>query len=388
MKLLLVVGARPNFVKAAAIVPALEQHPEFTVELVHTGQHYDYHLSQVFFEELTLPAPRYHLNVGAGTQVGQTAAIMLALESVLAMARPDLLMVVGDTNSALGAGLAGVKSGVPTAHVEAGLRSYDRMMPEEVNRITLDAAVDWWFPPSRDAEAYLLRIGCRSDRVHMIGNVMIDTLLRYLPNAIARKVPARMHLTSQEYAVVTVHRPANTGSRVFLSVLVASLEIVSEQLSLVLPAHPRLQAALEQAGLWERLSTHPRIRLIPPLSYLDFIGLLRDARLVLTDSGGVQEETSVLGVPCLTLRDNTERPITISEGTNRLIGTDPAVLPMRVEEVLSSSSAKPGLPEGWDGSAGARLARVLLSMASTRLQPQEFEITPDLDMRRKHSVAH
>lgn len=359
MKLLHVVGARPNYMKAAALVRAARA-AGLDQMLVHTGQHYGASMSDVFFEELGLPEPDRHLAVGSGSHGEQTARIMMAIEPVLEEMRPDWLVVVGDVNSTLAATLTAAKLGVRVAHVEAGLRSFDRTMPEELNRVVTDALADLLLTPSPDADENLRREGREPAAIRRVGNVMIDILDAQLGEARARRAGARLGLARNGYAVATLHRPANVDDVPSLTRLLSILGEVAGELPVVLPLHPRTRARIDAAGL----SVARGLTLQEPLGYLDFLSLLDGARLVLTDSGGVQEETTALGVPCLTLRDNTERPITISEGTNQLVGSDGSGLLAVLPEALRAGARRDQIPVVrpalWDGHAAERVIAALL----------------------------
>ncbi len=354
MRVLHVVGARPNFVKAAPVMRALEGSAEQT--LVHTGQHYDAEMSTVFFDELDLRRPDVDLAVGAGSQTAQTGRIMLRLEPVLDRCRPDACVVYGDVTSTLAAALAAAQRGVRVAHVEAGLRSRDRTMPEERNRVLTDHLADWLLAPSADASRNLAREGVPAGRVHLVGNVMIDTLARLLPRADAGPVLRRLGLApGAGYALATLHRPSTVDDPGVLEGILGVLAGLSASVPVVLPVHPRSRANLD-AARWRRRGLH----LTGPLGYLDFLSLEKSAAVVVTDSGGVQEETTWLGVPCLTVRDDTERPVTVTEGTNTLVGRDPARLCAAARAALEDG-ARPGRgPVLWDGRAAERIARVLV----------------------------
>lgn len=353
-----VVGARPNLPKAAPVVRALAEKG-VSQRLVHTGQHYDRQLSEVFFSQLDLPEPELNLGVGSGSHAQQTAAIMVKFEQRLLARRPELVVVYGDVNSTLAAALVAAKLHVPVAHVEAGLRSFDPSMPEEVNRVVTDRLSDLLFATSPEAAANLGREGVEPGRVYLVGNPMIDPLLANLHRldpADARSAHGLMGF----YAVATLHRPANVDDEVEVAALVKALHQVCEAVPVVLPLHPRGRRALEAAGMF----THPGVRVTEPLGYLDFLSLVRGAAVVITDSGGVQEETTVLGVPCLTVRPNTERPVTISHGTNRLVTREN--LPYAVTECLAAGRPDTWpVPPLWDGRAGERIARVIDDHLST-----------------------
>jgi UDP-N-acetylglucosamine 2-epimerase (non-hydrolysing) len=349
-----VAGARPNFMKVKPVMDALEERGA-QVALVHTGQHYDAAMSEVFFAELGLRPPDHHLGAGSGSHAVQTSRVMTAFEPLLADLAPDVVVVVGDVNSTLACALVAAKAGVRLAHVEAGLRSRDRSMPEEVNRLVTDRVSDDLFAPSADAAANLEAEGFGPEQVHLVGNVMVDTLLANTGRAAARGTLARLGLEPRRYGLVTLHRPANVDDPATLAALLPALAEVSRHCPLVLPAHPRVAGRLRDAGL------PPTVTVIPPAGYLDFIALQASARLVLTDSGGVQEETTVLGVPCLTLRDNTERPVTVTEGTNQIVGRDPDRIVKTARAVLDAPPPAPRRPALWDGQAGRRIAAVLVN---------------------------
>ncbi|MBT0994615.1 UDP-N-acetylglucosamine 2-epimerase (non-hydrolyzing) [Cellulomonas sp. DKR-3] len=354
-----VTGARPNFPKAAPVVAALRARQVEQV-LVHTGQHYDDKMSEVFFRDLRLPRPDINLGVGSGTQAGQTAAIMTALETVFLERRPAMVVVYGDVNSTVAAALVAAKLQIPIAHVEAGLRSFDWTMPEEVNRVVTDRLSDVVLATSPDAIAHLAHEGVPAERIHLVGNPMIDTLLaardRFTPDVVAA-----LGLPDEPYAVATLHRPGNVDDPADVAALVAAVHAVADQVRVVLPLHPRGRGRLEDAGLLD----HAGVSVTDPLGYLDFMGLVDGAQLVVTDSGGVQEETTVLGVPCLTLRPNTERPVTITHGTNRLVTRE--ALPQAVADALAAGrpAAWP-VPPLWDGHAGERIADVLVAELRAR----------------------
>ena len=356
MRVICVAGARPNYMKVKPVMDALEEHG-VQVILVHTGQHYDPAMSEVFFADLAIRRPDHFLGAGSGTHAVQTCRVMTAFEPLAAELAPDVVVVVGDVNSTLACALVTAKLGMPLAHVEAGLRSRDKSMPEEINRLVTDRLSDHLFAPSADAVANLRAEGVPAEQIHLVGNVMADTLLANTSRAVARGTLARLGLEPGQYGLVTLHRPANVDDPAVLGELLTALaEIARSVCPLVLPAHPRVDGRLRGAGL------PASVRIIPPLGYLDFITLEVSARLVLTDSGGVQEETTVLGVPCLTLLDYTDRPITVTEGTNRLVGRDPDRIVAAVREVLADPP--PPAPRAsalWDGKAGARIADVMCS---------------------------
>jgi UDP-N-acetylglucosamine 2-epimerase (non-hydrolysing) len=359
-----VAGARPNYMKVKPVMDALGTSGAEVV-LVHTGQHYDPAMSEVFFADLGIRAPDHQLQVGSGSHATQTGKVMAAFEPLIGQVRPDVVVVVGDVNSTLGCALVTAKSGALLAHVEAGLRSRDWAMPEEINRVVTDRVSDFLFAPSPDAVGNLRSEGYREDQIHLVGNVMVDTLLANLDRALARDTVSDLGLRAGEYALVTLHRPANVDDPGALAPLLAALGELARVCPVVLPAHPRAAGQLRDIS--------PRVQVIPPAGYLDFIALQAAARLVLTDSGGVQEETTVLGVPCLTLRDTTERPITLTEGTNQLVGRDPERI---VKTALSVLEAPPPrrAPALWDGHAGQRIAAVLLADRGPEGHPRPTDL--------------
>jgi UDP-N-acetylglucosamine 2-epimerase (non-hydrolysing) len=361
MRILHVVGARPNFVKAAPVMAALAAHRDAAQLLVHTGQHYDLMMSEVFLEELSLPRPDVNLEVGSASHASQTAQVMLRLEKVLLNRRPDLVLVYGDVNSTLAAALVCAKLGIPIGHVEAGLRSFDRTMPEEINRVLTDQMADLLFTPSADGDENLVREGVPRERIHRVGNVMIDTLARLLPLAVQRWDDRLASTVPGQYALVTLHRPSNVDDPTSLSRTVNALARISERLPVLFPVHPRTRARLDAAspdiGTAE---ARDGLHLMEPLGYLDFLALMRHAAVVITDSGGIQEETTFLGVPCLTVRENTERPITITLGTNTLVGQDNGRLCQEVDRVLQGHGKRGQIPPLWDGHAADRIAEVVI----------------------------
>lgn len=359
MQITCVVGARPNFPKVAPILAAAAERSDIKCRLVHTGQHYDERMSTLFFTELGLPAPDVYLGVGSGTHAAQTARVMLAFDEVLDQGETDVVLVVGDVNSTLACALVAAKRGIAVAHVEAGLRSGDRTMPEEINRILTDQLSDYLFTTERSAAGNLQAEGIPAERTFFVGNVMIDTLFLNRERARESRVLERLHVTPRGYALCTLHRPSNVDSRRDAENTVRALEVLCAQLPVVLPLHPRTRSKLESFGLLERVQALPGIAIIEPQGYLDFLALMDNARVVLTDSGGVQEETTALGVPCLTFRENTERPITVTEGTNQLIGLSPQRLAAALDALLSQPSKDYRAPELWDGRAAHRILDVL-----------------------------
>jgi UDP-N-acetylglucosamine 2-epimerase (non-hydrolysing) len=360
LSLLLVAGARPNFMKVAPLMREFRAHPDlFDARLVHTGQHYDEAMSAVFFDDLEIPKPDVHLGVGSAGHAVQTARIMEAFEPVLLADRPDWIIVVGDVNSTLACTLVAAKMAppVPVAHVEAGLRSGDRTMPEEINRIVTDALSDLLFTTSPDADRNLRREGVERRRIHRVGNVMIDTLRRSVAKSDGSDVMRRRGI-APPFALLTLHRPSNVDDEAALRRIVGALEEIGREVPIIFPAHPRTARRLETFGL--RLGG---VRVIEPLGYLDFLHLQKRAALVLTDSGGIQEESAILGVPCLTLRENTERPVTVTHGTNRLVGSDPRLIVREALRILKAGRRRRRPIPLWDGRAAARIARVFARLA-------------------------
>jgi len=369
-----IVGARPNFMKIAPLMRAFAASPTIEAVLVHTGQHYDRAMKAAFFDQLAIPEPDVDLGVGSASHAVQTAEIMLRFEPILDERRPDALLVVGDVNSTIACALVAAKKGVPVVHVEAGLRSYDRTMPEEVNRVLTDQLSSLLFTTERLAQKNLELEGIEANRIRFVGNVMIDTLLAHRARASsARDVLRRVgipeeRIPSGKFALVTLHRPSNVDDPETLGRLVDTLADLSVELPLVFPLHPRTRGRLEQGGLLQR--AEQVMVLLPPLDYLDMLGLMLEARLVLTDSGGIQEETTALGVPCLTLRDNTERPITVEQGTNTVVGSDRKRILEAARDVLQSGGKAGRIPELWDGHAAERIAAELSNWLSASRQRQ------------------
>jgi len=383
MKAILVCGARPNFMKIAPLLRAIDRHNASSqgnpIEpiLVHTGQHYDYEMSQVFFRDLELPKPDIYLGVGSGTHAEQTARVMIEFERVLLKERPDLVVVVGDVNSTLAAALAAVKVNIPVAHVEAGLRSYDRTMPEEINRLLTDQVSDYLFTHSRDADENLNREGIPQEKIFFVGNVMVDSLLFNKARAEQSQILAQLKLAEKGYALLTLHRPSNVDEKHSLTNIMGAITEISERIPVVFPAHPRTQKKLREfdldhhatiiassdefKDLNKRNKLNDQLLITPPLSYLDFLKLEMYAKFVMTDSGGIQEETTVLNVPCLTVRDTTERPITVTRGTNVLVGNNPRKIIEEASRILASKSKSPSHIELWDGITAERIVSVLVN---------------------------
>jgi UDP-N-acetylglucosamine 2-epimerase (non-hydrolysing) len=354
-KLIHVVGARPNFMKVAPVMDALKQCAIGQQILLHTGQHYDANMSDIFFHQLGLPQPDINLEVGSGSHAWQTAQIMVELEKFIAEQEPDMVLVYGDVNSTVAASLVCAKLCIPLAHVEAGLRSFDRTMPEEINRIVTDQLADMLFTPSGDGDENLLREGIPANKIFLVGNVMIDTLVRLLPQAKQHwsLQAEKMGISEKSFGLVTLHRPSNVDDPQALLQIMAALDEISQQLRLLFPIHPRTVKKLSDLG-WQPKSE--AFSLVPPLGYLGFVAIMSHASLVITDSGGIQEETTYLGIPCLTVRENTERPITTTVGTNKLVGQDMDRLRQEVELLRQGKGYKGHVPPLWDGQAGTRIA--------------------------------
>lgn len=362
LKVINVVGARPNFMKVAPIVEVMKRRErEFAPLVVHTGQHYDSMMSDAFFRDLNIPKPDVHLEVGSASHAAQTAAVMERFEPVLLREKPDWVLVVGDVNSTLAAALVCAKLGVKVGHVEAGLRSRDRAMPEEINRLLTDQIADLLFTPSVDADENLRAEGVPEERIRFVGNIMIDSMFQQLARAKASNIRQELGVSDQEYGVLTLHRPSNVDDLDTFARILGALEQISESLPIVFPVHPRTRKTIVAFGLDGRIGRNPRLRLLDPLGYVDFLGLYSRARLVLTDSGGLQEETTVLGIPCLTLRENTERPITVEMGTNTVVGTDPEKITSAAFAALNGSIVKDRhVPPLWDGHTAERIVEELV----------------------------
>jgi UDP-N-acetylglucosamine 2-epimerase (non-hydrolysing) len=374
-KILISVGARPNFMKAAALLGALRKYPEFIPILIHTGQHYDNGMSDTFLKELDLPRPSIYLGVGSGTHAEQTGKIMIAFEKICLSTKPDLVIVVGDVNSTISCALAAAKLCLPVAHVEAGLRSFDRTMPEEINRIITDQVSDLLFTSCEDANLNLIKEGIPEDKIYFVGNVMIDTLKKHIGAAGQSKILKSLALKKngkiKKYLVLTLHRPPNVDASTILTGIIGALLELPPDAPVIFPIHPRTLKQLREFNLIKKMTYTEDISIgkindkcssiigTPPLGYLDFLCLISQASLVLTDSGGIQEETTFLGVPCLTLRNSTERPITIKEGTNLLIGNDPDRIKNITMRVMKRGIPRKKVPKYWDGRASERIVEIL-----------------------------
>jgi len=379
LKLILVAGARPNFMKIAPLVKALEKSARadkhITWKLVHTGQHYDNTMSRIFFDELDIPEPDVHLEVGSATHAVQTAQIMIAFEKVCLVENPDMIIVVGDVNSTVACSLVAAKMGIKIAHVEAGLRSYDRTMPEEINRVLTDALSDYLFTSCEDAHDNLLKEGIDKKKIFFVGNVMIDTLLAFKRKSDESTIMRQLGVENsagelRNYALLTLHRPSNVDNRENFVVLISALKTVSQKIPIIFPVHPRTRKQIEAFSMSKNFNScesmsenRSGIFCVDPLSYLDFVKLMSHAKLVFTDSGGIQEETTILGIPCITLRENTERPVTVTEGTNALAGTDPEKINKYTDDILCGAWKKSRVPKLWDGKAAERIVSILKNYA-------------------------
>lgn len=364
MSIALVVGARPNFMKIAPIEREFSSRGVETL-LIHTGQHYDHNMSDVFFEDLNMRTPDIHLNVGSASHAVQTAKIMISFEEVCNEHKPEMVLVVGDVNSTIACTLVAKKMGIPVTHVEAGLRSFDMEMPEEINRILTDSVSDLLLTPSRDGDENLRKEGVEEERIKFVGNIMIDSLFDAVKRTEVRAFDIGVELPTSGYGVITLHRPSNVDEPEVLKNLVEVISELSEEIEMIFPAHPRTKIRLDNNGLTTILDDNPRIHLIEPLGYLDFVTLISKSSIVLTDSGGLQEETTALGIPCLTIRENTERPITITEGTNQLVGINPEMIRQGFANAFQSKGdADQPCPEYWDGKTASRIADAVLGFLS------------------------
>jgi UDP-N-acetylglucosamine 2-epimerase (non-hydrolysing) len=360
VRILVVCGARPNFMKIAPLIDAFRRTGRIETTLVHTGQHYDKRMSELFFRQLGIPEPDINLEVGSGSHAAQTAEIMKRFEPVLLDRRPNWLVVVGDVNSTLACALVASKLGVRVAHVEAGLRSFDRTMPEEINRLLTDAISDALFVSEPSGVENLRAEGVPDERVYFVGNVMIDALLKHRARAAQSNILAELGVKPRQYVAVTLHRPSNVDNAESLTEIVTAFEDIARQCAVVFPMHPRTARKAAQWGLDDRLRRISGMHMPPPLGYLDFLCLMSQAAAVITDSGGIQEETTILGVPCLTLRDNTERPVTITHGTNRLVRAERTAIVDAFTTCRAAGETQRIVPELWDGNAADRIAAILV----------------------------
>jgi len=359
VKIALVVGARPNFMKVGPVYFELKKHSRYTPLLIHTGQHYDKNLSEIFFEQLGFPKPDVYLGVGSGTHGVQTAKIMIAFEQFLLQEKPDLVLVAGDVNSTVACAIDAVKLHIPVAHLEAGLRSFDRRMPEEINRIETDCISSMLLTPSEDADENLLREGISKDKIFLVGNAMIDSLMQYEKKAERTSIIKDIGIKKHSYALITLHRPSNVDDKENLEIILDAFSEIAEKIPLVFPIHPRTRKQLAVFGLEEKANAIANLKLIEPIGYLDFLKLEKYAKFVLTDSGGIQEETTVFKVPCLTLRENTERPITIELGTNQLVELNKDAIVQKVNDILEGNCKMGSIPPLWDGHTAERVVQVM-----------------------------
>ncbi len=362
MKIINVVGARPNFIKIAPLMAEYRRRKNINAILVHTGQHYDDKMSNLFFSDLGIPEPDINLDVGSGSHAVQTAEIMKRFEPVLVEYKPDLVVVVGDVNSTIACGLVTTKLQIKLAHVEAGLRSFDRSMPEEINRILTDAISDLLFCTEQAGVDNLLAEGVAQDKIHMVGHVMIDTLLSHLEKAqqstIIEDLRQREFLDGSDFAVLTLHRPSNVDDPMVFSRILDALEVIQMDMPILFPVHPRTRKNISSLGLQSRVDSFKNLHMLDPIGYLDFLRLQANARIVLTDSGGIQEETTILKVPCITLRENTERPVTVSLGSNQVAGTDTEKIVTAYKNIISGNYREPQIPPLWDGQAAKRIVSI------------------------------
>ena len=360
-KIICVCGARPNFMKIAPIMRAFKSNGNFETLLIHTGQHYGENMSKLYFDELNIPKPDINLEIGSGSHAVQTAEIMKRFEPVVLDFKPDYVLVVGDVNSTIACGLVAVKLGVKLIHVEAGLRSFDREMPEEINRVLTDSISDLLFVTEQSGVDNLINEGVSQDRIHFVGNVMIDTLLANREKAAQSDVLSRFDLAPSKYAVITLHRPSNVDDMEKFEQIIAAFEKIEKDIKLVFPIHPRTRNNISKNGLDKRVKAMKNLMLIEPVGYLDFLCLMSNAQLMMTDSGGIQEETTILGVPCMTLRENTERPVTITEGTNRLVHITTDDILKHYDEIKNNCQKTNDvkIPNLWDGNAAERIAKII-----------------------------
>ena len=367
MKILNIVGARPNFMKVAPLHRAFSKNPNITSKIIHTGQHFDAKMSDVFFEQLELPKPHYFLGVGGGSHTEVTARTMIEFEKIVRQEKPDVVLVVGDVNATLACALVAVKEHIPLVHVEAGLRSGDRKMPEEINRILVDSIADHLFITEQDGLDNLKKEGVDAKKVHFVGNVMIDSLIYYEEKASKLNIAGQMKIEG-DYILVTMHRPANVDTKEGLESILEIIENASRHLSIVFPIHPRTKNNMERFGLTERLNDIPNVFITEPQGYLEFLNLMDNAKIIVTDSGGIQEETTFLKIPCLTFRDSTERPITVTMGTNQLLSDlNPVTAYEKIKDVLDGNFKKGQIPPLWDGHAAERIADKIIELYGKKI---------------------
>ena len=359
MKILNIVGARPNFIKIAPLMEEMKKDAKIKPVLVHTGQHYDYEMSKVFFRNLSIPKPDYNLAIGSKEPVLQIAKIMEKLDKVFKKEKPDLVLVVGDVNSTLGGALAANKSSIPLAHVESGLRSFDFNMPEEINRVLTDHISDYLFTTEPSATKNLRKEGIKKEKIFFVGNVMIDTLLKYRKKALEPPFVKKSGLKPKNYAVLTLHRPENTDKKAVFKEILEALGEIQKQIKIIWPVHPRTRKQLKEFNFLRKIKQMENLKLIMPLGYLEMLSLSSQSKFVLTDSGGIQEETTVLKIPCLTLRKNTERPITVQAGTNEIVGLKKGNIIKKSSEILKGRVKRGEMPFLWDGKASKRIIKIL-----------------------------
>ena len=357
--IILVVGARPNFMKIAPIYAELQSRGQELI-LLHTGQHYDDNMSKVFFDDLGMPKPDIYMGIGSGSHAYQTGTVMIEFEKICQEKDPSMVVVVGDVNSTVACTIVCAKMGIPCAHVEAGLRSFDRDMPEEINRILTDSVADLLLTPSPDGDEHLRAEGIAEERIIRVGNVMIDSLYNNLARAESSSIQDDLGL-EDDYSILTLHRPSNVDDEGIFAGIISALEVIGKEIQIVFPMHPRTEKMAKQFSLYERIASIPKIKITGPVGYLDFVALMSDSKLVLTDSGGLQEETTALGIPCITLRENTERPITVTEGTNTIVGCDPELIKSTALDALTTGGKSGRIPEMWDGKTAHRIADVLIN---------------------------
>ncbi|MBM3212957.1 UDP-N-acetylglucosamine 2-epimerase (non-hydrolyzing) [Candidatus Poribacteria bacterium] len=363
MKIACVVGARPNFMKIAPILEEMKAYPNLKPLLIHTGQHYDYTMSQVFFDELDIPKPDVFLNVGSGTHAVQTAKIMIEFDKVIAEHKPDMVLVVGDVNSTLACSLVSSKLWIPIVHVEAGIRSYDRTMPEEINRVLTDVISDYLMTPTEDANKNLAKEGISQEKVILVGDVMIDTLIKYKDKAISASsgIMQELGLEKASYVIMTLHRPSNVDIKENFAGILEALWEIQKHIKIVFPIHPRTKNRISEFGFSDKVSQMKNLIILEPLGYLKFMGLMINSKFALTDSGGMQTESTVINIPCLTMRENTERPETIREGTNTLVGNDTQTIISESMKILEGKGKKGTYPKIWDGHTARRIAEIINS---------------------------
>ena len=364
IKIMNVVGARPNFMKIAPIVRAMEKYDNLQNILVHTGQHYDERMSKLFFDDLQMPKPEVYLDVGSASHAVQTARIMVEFEKVLIKEKPDMVVVVGDVNSTVACSMVAVKMGIKVAHVEAGLRSFDRRMPEEINRLLTDAISDFLFVTEQSGLDNLKKEGIPEEKVHFVGHVMIDSLIHFTEKAKESNIMGQLNLDHQDYALVTLHRPSNVDSKENFTNLLNAFEEIEQNIKIIFPIHPRSRKMIDTFGLRDKIAKMKNLQLLEPLGYLDFMNLMHHSKFLLTDSGGIQEETTYLGIPCITMRENTERPVTVDVGTNILVGSNTELIKKEAKNILDGNGKKGQIPELWDGKAAERIVKILANELS------------------------